>query len=128
MGFNRRKCKLNTVDRLAALWLPKAPRIIILGSRSNSDDAAMLGLATSGVPTDSSGNLLYTGADHLKIIAHFWQRVFGESKPEPPVDKVNAFLRHYDPFKWDWSKALHFSQHLAELYIAALRHTGAGKD
>ena len=128
MGFNRKKNKLNTVDRLAALWLPKAPRIIIIGSRLNNEEALTLGLSTTGVPTDTSGNFLYTAADHLKIVSHFWKRVFGESKPEPPEHMVDTFLCHYDSSKWDWNKAHQFSQHLAELYIASLRHTGTGKD
>ena len=66
-----KKSKLSIVDRLAALWLPSAPRVIILGSCLSNDEAVDLGLATSGVPADSSGNLLYTGADHFRIISHF---------------------------------------------------------
>ena len=71
IGFDKKKSKLNTVDRLAALWLPSAPRVIILGSRLSNDEAMDLGLATTGVPSDSSGNLLYTGADRFNIIPHF---------------------------------------------------------
>ena len=50
------------------------------------------------------------------------------SKLEPPEDVVNAFFIHYDPSIWDWSKAVQFTQHLVEKYIASLRHIGTGMD
>jgi hypothetical protein len=96
-ALNRKKNKLEAIDRLAALWLPETPRIIILGSRVSEEEAHSLDLQTVDVPTDSSGKFLFSGAAHTKIVVQFWEKIFAHCHPDIlPEDAAFCFgqLRH----------------------------------
>ena len=41
---------------------------------------------------------------------------------------TEEIMTGYDVNKWDWSKAIPFSETLVEKYIQHLKHTGTGKD
>jgi len=124
----RRKNKMQTVNRLASMWLPTCPRIIIHGSRLSEEEAVQLGFSTEHVLRDSAGALLFSGREHQKALISTWEKVFGHLHSPPPEEHVNFFLAMYDCAKWDWRKCVNFSEHLAQMYVQSLRHTGTGKD
>ena len=100
---------------------------MILGSRLSETEANDFNLPAD-TPKDSFGNSLYTGEDHLKILKHFWRRVFCRTSLQLDMKKLEQFFIHYDPSKWDWSKAPGFDRALVEAYVMHLKHTGTGKD
>ena len=124
----RRKCKIDTINRLGALWVPITARLVILGSRLSSEDAERAGLDTTDKPADDGGRYLFTGQDHIKAIIWAWQRIFGKELTLDDELLADHIIAGYDINKWDWSKAVPFSQNLVGNFVSRLKHTGTGKD
>ena len=124
----RRKGKLDAISRLSALWMPTAPKLIVIGSRISEASALDLGADTTCTPTDSSGRFLVTGDQHTQAVINHWKQTFATTIPEASPHDIAHLLNGYPRDKWDWSKCTPFTRHLASEYVSKLKHTGTGKD
>ena len=124
----RKKAKADTIARLNALWVPTAPRIILIGSRITAEEADEFSISTSNLSTDSSGAFLVSGDDHAQAILKTWVKVFGTASELPSPDIISRCMSSYDTSKWDWNLAAQFDPLLVSHYLQKLKHTGSGKD
>ena len=124
---NRKKGKLATIARLSALWLPLAPRIILIGSRISEQDATALNISTENLQCDSIRNFLLTGELRNSFIISIWFKVFGTATELPSAEDLFQSTSNYDTAKWDWSLAAKFNVFLVPNYFEILKHTSAGK-
>ena len=52
---DRKKAKADAIARLPGLWVPVAPRIMLIGSRTSSEEAEHCGILICQLPIDISG-------------------------------------------------------------------------
>ena len=58
--------------------MPVPPKVIIICSRLDDEQAASAGLDTAGRPTGSYGSHLFLGDDHLNALIRAWGKIFGK--------------------------------------------------
>ena len=96
-AVNKKKKKLQKLDSMAKLWLPRSARLVLSGISLNSDLAQSIGL-------DSSTTRTYGKPQMLQALAAGWAPTFS-SKPFD-VDAAKSFLVEYSQnVSWNWSPA-----------------------
>ena len=97
----RKKAQAEATARLNAIWVPVAPRIILLGFRISAERAEQLGMTASNLPTGTSANFLVSGDLHTPVIIQTGYHVFGTATQPHPEEDIKKHIANYDASKWD---------------------------
>ena len=129
-GFDFNVCRKNErlehLNQLQELWLPKAPRIVLASVRVSDEAADKLGIDKSS--RDSLGNVLASGAhDMLKAFADAWGNVFQEQPIDEPLAQRIA-EEYSSRVQWDWSTTKPVNRKAVANTVSRLLDTACGRD
>ena len=97
----RTKAKADAISRLNEFWVPVAPRIILIGSRIASEEAAHYTVLTSNLPTD-----------HVLAPIKSGYNVFGTAAELPSPADLQKNVADYETSKCDLSFASNFKYYV----------------